>query len=64
MAGLSDVVKARNWRAQLDVLHRFFLKRYKRMLYKSAMDWIKGVVEKGMVVSPTSLGTIRESLYR
>jgi hypothetical protein len=63
-AGLSDVVKARDWRAQLGVLRRFWLKQYKRMFYKSAIRWIKGIEAKGMVVSREALASIREGLYR
>jgi hypothetical protein len=42
----------------------FLLEEVQAHVLRSAMDWIEGVVEKGMIVSPTSLGTIHESLYR
>jgi hypothetical protein len=64
MLGLPEVVKVRDWRAHLDVLRDFFLRQYKRMFYRSAIQWIKKEEAKGLVVSPKSFVAIREGLYR
>jgi hypothetical protein len=63
-AGLDPIVRERDWRRHLPILRRFWLKRYKRLVLRSALDWIKGVEKQGMTVSPKAMDAIREGIYR
>jgi hypothetical protein len=63
-AASAAMLKLRDWRAKLDTLRRFFLRQYRRLVYISAMKWIKDVKDTGMNVSPKALAAIREGLYR
>jgi hypothetical protein len=62
--GLPGKVKARDWKPHLEVLRRFWLRQYHRMIYKTTIKWIKKTQARGMVVTPEALDSIREGLYR
>jgi hypothetical protein len=55
--GLPGEVKARDWKPHLGVLRRFWLRQYHRMIYKTAIKWIKKTEARGMVVTPEALVT-------